>query len=230
LSEVEAYQVLASKSRLEILKVLYKKPRSIEEISHMMGLQSITVRHHLQSLERAGFVESYDERTGTPGRPKVCYRIAKKPHFVGFTNRRYLTLSNFLMTTMQALLGLDQTRNILRKVGVEMGESTIKKLELECEVKDWSLKNYEEFFINKYLEEVGAEPEIVEANDEKIVYRVHNCVFLGGIRMPEMICDVMHEGFNEGVSAATGKKANISRVACMGKGDRYCEYVCNQPT
>ena len=227
MDEVEAYQALASKSRLQILKILYKKPLSIEEISKKVGLQPITIRHHLQSLEEAGFVESYEERTGTVGRPKVYYKISKKMRTVSFPKRRYLTLSNFLITTMQFLLGLDGTKKILRRVGMEMGESTVKELALENEIKEWSLKNYKDFFINKYLKEAGAEPEIIEATDEKIVYRLHNCVFFElAVRMTEMICDVIHEGFHEGVSNAMDNKVKISRLTCMGKGDPYCEHLC----
>jgi len=227
LSEIQAYQALASKSRLEILKLLYKKPLSIEEISNMIDLQPITVRHHLQSLEEAGFIESYEERAGAIGRPKVYYRITKEPQIVGFPKRHYLTLSNFLITSMRALLGLDHTKKLLRKVGVEMGESTVKKLEMENEIKGWSLKDYEEFFINGYLKEAGAEPEIVEANEKKIVYRLHNCLFFElAVKMPEIMCEVLHESFHEGVSNAMGKKFRMSRMTCMGKGDPYCEHAC----
>jgi len=227
LSEVDAYQALASKSRLEILRLLYKKPLSIEEISSKTGLQPVTVRHHLQSLVEAGFIESYEERAGTIGRPKVYYRIAKEPQLVGFPKRHYLTLSNFLITTMRVLLGLDRTRSVLSKAGVEMGESTMKKLEMDNEVKGWSLKKYEEFFINKYLKEAGAEPEIVEADEKKIVYRLHNCLFFElAVKMPDVMCDVLHESFHEGVSKAMGKQVKMSRRTCMGKGDPYCEHVC----
>ena len=227
MDEVEAYQALASKSRLQILKTLYKKSLSIEEISKEIGLQPITVRHHLQSLEEAGFVESYEERTGTIGRPKVYYRISKKIRTVSFPKRRYLTLSNFLITTMRFLLGSERTKRILRKVGAEMGENTVRELELENGIREWSLKNYRDVFINKYLKEAGAEPEIMEANDEKIVYRLHNCVFFElAIKMTEMICDIVHEGFHEGISNAMGKKMKIRRLSCMGKGDPYCEHIC----
>jgi len=226
LDEVEAYRALASKSRLQILKTLYKRPMSIGEISKEIGLQPITVRHHLQSLEEAGFVESYEERTGTIGRPKVYYRISKI-RTVSFPKRRYLALSNFLITTMRVLLGSDRTKRILRKVGVEMGENTVKELELENGIREWSLENYKDFFISKYLKEAGAEPEIIEADDKKIVYRLHNCVFFElAIKMTEMICDIVHEGFHEGVSNAMGKKIKIRRLSCMGKGDPYCEHVC----
>ena len=108
-----------------------------------------------------------------------------------------------------------------------MGEKTVKELELENGIGEWSLENYRDVFINKYLKEAGAEPEIIEANDEKIVYRLHNCVFFElAIKMTEMICDIVHEGFHEGVSNAMGNKMKISRLSCMGKGDPYCEHVC----
>jgi len=227
LSEVEAYQALASKSRLEILKLLYEKPLSIEEISKKTDLQPITVRHHLQPLEDAGFIESCGEKAGTIGRPKVYYRIAKEPRLVGFPKRHYLALSNFLITTMRIALGLDRTKKMLRRVGQEMGENTIKKLEVENEIRNWSLENYVEIFISKYLKEEGAEPEIVEASEKKIVYRLHNCLFFElAVKMPEVMCDVLHESFHEGASNAMGIKARISRLTCMGKGDPYCEHVC----
>jgi len=227
LEEAEAYQALASKSRLQILNLLYKKALSIEEISKKIGLQPITIRHHLQSLEEAGFVESYEKRTGTIGRPKVYYRISKKIQPISFPKRRYLTLSNFLITTMRFLLGSDQTKRILRRVGEEMGEKTVKELELKNEIEEWSLENYKDVFINKYLKEAGAEPEIIEADDEKIVYRLHNCVFFElAVRMTEMICDVVQEGFHEGISNGMGNKVRIRRLTCMGKGDPYCEHIC----
>jgi len=227
LDEVKAYQALASESRLRILKLLYKKPLSVEEVSKKIGLQPITVRHHLQSLEEAGFVESYGERTGTIGRPKIYYRISKKMRTVSFPKRRYLALSFFLITILQFLLGLDRTKKILRKVGVEMGEKTVKELELENGIKEWSFEDYRDIFVNKYLKETGAEPEIIAVDDEKMIYRLHNCVFFElAVKMTEMICDVLHEGFHEGVSKGMGEKVKIRRRSCMGKGAPYCEHVC----
>jgi len=227
LSEAEAYQALASRSRLGILKLLYKKPLSIDEISRMISLQPVTVRHHLQSLEEAGFIESYEERVRAVGRPKVYYRIAKEPHLVGFPKRHYLMLSSFLINTLRVFLGSGRAENMLRKVGEDMGESTMRKLELENQIDKWSPGNYEEFFVNGYLKEAGAEPEIVEASEKRIVYRLHNCLFFElAVKMPEVMCDVLHESFHNGVSKAMSNQVRMSRLTCMGKGDPYCEHVC----
>jgi predicted ArsR family transcriptional regulator len=231
LSETEAYRALSSKPRLEILRLLYRKPLSVEEIAQSLKLQPITIRHHLQSLEEAGFIEKSEQRAGVVGRPKTYYMIAKKPKIVSFPRRRYLTLSNFLINTLKFTLGTKKAQKLLKKVGIDMGVNIIKKLELEHNIKEWSPKVYEEFFIKKYLKESGAEPEIVEVSNKKIVYRLHNCLFFEmALKMPEMMCDTLHESFHEGVSKATGNKVKISRATCMAHGDLYCEHACEWRT
>ncbi|TET20030.1 ArsR family transcriptional regulator [Candidatus Bathyarchaeota archaeon] len=227
LSERKAYEALSSTSRLEILKLLHKKPLSVNEIAKLVNLQSITVRHHLKSLEDAGFIEGYEEKGGTVGRPKVYYQIAKEPTIVGYPKRRYLTLSNFMIKTLRLLIGLKRASKLLRRVGKNMGESIIREMESKHDVKEWSSEAFVDFFIKGYLEEAGGEPEIVKTDKNLVVYRVHNCLFLElAVKMPEMMCDVLHNAFHEGVSSAMGGKAKITRLTCKGHGDPYCEHKC----
>jgi len=227
MTEIEAYRALSSKSRLQIMKMLYRKPLCVNEIAKKAGLQPITVRHHIHSLEEAGFIESYEERGGSVGRPKIYYKIIKEPPIISFPKRRYLRLSNFLINTLQFMLGTERSKKILRKVGLEMGENTVKRIESENHIRKWSLPLFERFFIRDYLENSGTEPEFVEVSDKKIVYRLHNCLFFElATRMPDMMCDVLHESFHDGVSKALGKQVEITRLTCMAKGDPYCEYMC----
>jgi len=227
LSERKAFEALSSASRLEILKLLHKKPLSVEEIAELVNLKPITVRHHLHSLEDAGFIESYEERRGTVGRPKVYYQIAKEPTIVGYPKRRYLTLSNFMIKTLQSYIGSKRASKLLRRVGKNMGESVIREIEFKHDVKEWSSKAFIDFFIKGYLEEVGAEPETVKTDKNRVVFRVHNCLFLElAVKMPEMMCDVLHDAFHEGISSAMGGKAKIIRLTCVGHGDAYCEHKC----
>ncbi len=227
MSERKAYEALSSTSRLEILKSLHKKPLSVDEIAKLVNLQSITVRHHLKSLEDAGFIESHEEKGGTVGRPKVYYQIAKEPTIVGYPKRRYLTLSNFMIRTLRLFIGSKRADTLLRRVGKNMAESIIREMESKHDVKEWSSEAFVDFFIKGYLEEAGAEPEIVKTDKDQIVYRVHNCLFLElAVKMPEMMCDVLHEAFHEGVSSAMGGKVKIIRLTCKGHGDPYCEHKC----
>lgn len=108
-----------------------------------------------------------------------------------------------------------------------MGANTAKRLESEHEIRDWSPKAYEQFFIKGYLEETGAEPEIVESTENKLVYRLNNCLFFElSVKMPEIMCDTLHESFHEGLTKAMGKEVTINRLTCMSKGDPYCEHSC----
>jgi len=199
----------------------------VEEMAEKLGLQPITIRHHLQSLVEAGFIEAIEERAGSVGRPKIYYRMVKEPPLVSYPKRRYLMLSSFLINTLRFILGEGQAKKILRKAGLDMGENTAKRLESEHEIREWSLKTYEQFFVRDYLEKMGAEPEVVMVSDRKIVYRLYNCLFFEmAVKMPEIMCDTLHESFHEGLIRATGKEMKINRLTCMAKGDPYCEHAC----
>jgi predicted ArsR family transcriptional regulator len=227
LIEAEAYRALSSKSRLDILKLLYRKPMSVEEIADKLGLQPITIRHHLQSLVESGFIEAVEERAGSVGRPKIYYKMVREPPLVSYPKRRYLMLSTFVVNTLRFMLGEAQAKKVLRKAGLDMGENTTKRLESEHEIRNWSMKIYEQFFVKDYLEKMGSEPEIIEVSDKKIVYRLHNCLFFEmAIKMPEIMCDVLHESFHEGLIRAMGMDMKINRLTCMSKGDPYCEHSC----
>jgi len=227
LFEAEAYQALSSRSRLDILKMLYRKSMDVEEIAQKLGLKPITVRHHLQSLQEAGFVETYEERAGAVGRPKVYYKIVKEPTLIGFPKRQYLYLSSQLINTMLSTLGDSETKKILRKTGLEMGENLVKRLQFEHNVKDWTPKVFEKLVVDEYMREMGAEPEVVESTDKKITYRLHNCIFLElSVKMPEIMCNVLHNSFYEGLSKGINRDVKFSRITCMAEGDQCCEHVC----
>jgi predicted ArsR family transcriptional regulator len=175
----------------------------------------------------AGIIECHEERSGTAGRPRAYYRIVKTASVTSFPRRQYQFLSEYLINSMMKGFGKNKAEAFLKKIGIKMGEAAIRRLESEHNIKSWSSKEYEEYFVRKYLENEGAEPEVVETNANKIVYRLHNCLFSElSTRMPETICDVLHESFHEGVSKAMGKDLKIRRTTCMGHGDPYCEHTC----
>ena len=129
MSDRRAYEALSSTSRLEILRLLRKKHLSVDEIAELINLQPISVRHHLQSLEDAGFIESYEKKSGTVGRPKIYYHTPAEPKVVGYPKRRYLTLSNFVIRTLPKFIGSERTLKLLKRVGKNMGKNVIKEIE-----------------------------------------------------------------------------------------------------
>jgi predicted ArsR family transcriptional regulator len=222
----EVYRALASKSRADILKLLYKKPHNIEELAEKLTLRPITVRHHIQFLMEAGLLESHEERSGTSGRPTNYYKIAKSLPIVNFPERHYLLLSSFLVDTILLNIGEQKTRRIIAKAGYEMGKEVVNQLGQKYNIKKWSPKEFAEIFIKGYLEETGTEPEIIAENDKRVIYRLHNCIFFElALKKPSLICDVLHRQFHQGVCTAIGKNLKDSQRTCMGHGDNFCEHV-----
>lgn len=225
--ETLVYRTLSSPSRTQILRLLYRKPLGVEEIAEKLKLQPITVRHHLQFLIEAGLVEAYEDRSGSIGRPKTYYKIVKTVPLISFPKRQYLFLTNFLIDGLRFTLGETKAKKILHEVGLKMGEKTARQLESEYVITEWLPKAYQKFFVEGYLEEMGAEPEIVEVSNKKVVYRLHNCIFFEmSLKIPEIMCDVLHASFYEGFIKGVGGKIRIERLTCMAKGDAYCEHAC----
>lgn len=221
------YRTLASPSRMQILRLLYRKPLSVDQLAEKLNLQPITIRHHLQDLLESGIIEFYEERSGGAGRPRAFYRVVKSTKARSFPRRQYQFLSEYLIGSAMKVFGKVKGEAFLKNIGMKMGEAAMAKLEAEHEIKSWSLKGYEDYFVREYLEKEGAEPEVVEASDNKMIYRLHNCLFSElSTKMPDIICDVLHESFHEGVSKAMKTDLKMSRTTCMGHGDPYCEHVC----
>ena len=226
LNESVLHRALGSPSRAQILRLLYRGSLSVDEIAKNLDLQAITIRHHLQALMEAGIVECHEERSGTAGRPRAYYNIAKTSPSTSFPKRQYQILSESLINSMIEEFGINRTKSLLKKIGIGMGETAVKMLESEHNIKSWSPKDYETYLIRGYFEAEGAEPEILETAHNKVAYRLHNCLFQElSIKMPEILCDVLHESFHEGVSKAIGKNLKIDRATCMGHGDAYCEHI-----
>ena len=221
----EVYRALSSEARAEILKLVYQKPRDIEEMAESLKLQPVTIRHHVQALLEAGLLEFHEERSGLAGRPKAYYTIAKTLPTVVFPARRYFDLSKTLVNSLRRILGEKKTEEVLAEVGRDLGKETIKYLELKNSITKWTPKEFAEIVVSKYLQEAGAEPEIIELSDNKLVYRLHNCLFSElSKEIPGLMCDVMHHEFQQAMLDSMHAEVKGVQTTCMGHGDINCEH------
>lgn len=226
LSKLEVLRALSSDARLEILKLLYRKPHDIEELAEKLKLRPVTIRHHIQSLQEAGLLEYYEERTGSAGRPKTLYKIAKSLPTITFPARRYLDLSNALVNFLLRKFGKKKAYEMMAEVGRELGRETVKYLEEANNVKEWTPEEFVNVFVEKYLQEIGTEPEIIEKTDNKVVFSTHNCLFFElSQEMPDLMCDVIHNEFHRALFETMGNNLKGIQTSCMGHGDHSCEQI-----
>jgi len=226
MSKREIHRALSSEAREETLKLLYKRPHVIEEIAEKLNLQPVTVRHHIQALQEAGFLESYEERSGSAGRPRTYYKLAKSLPTLTFPARRYLQLSKAVISFLLREYGKKKGYEMMAQLGYEMGASTAKYLETTYNIKDWTPDEFAKVFVEGYLQEVGAEPEVAEKTDKKVVFRTHNCIFFElSQEMPDLMCDVLHNEFHRALQETMSGDIKGVQTSCMGHGDGCCEQV-----
>lgn len=58
---MDSLEVLGSKARLEILRVLSRRDMYVSELMEEVGMDGKTATHHLDVLTDAGLLESYKE-------------------------------------------------------------------------------------------------------------------------------------------------------------------------
>jgi predicted transcriptional regulator len=68
------YEIISSKNRLEILKLLSRRDRYVSELMELAAMDGKNAKHHLDVLEKAGVIEYYFE-----GRKKY-YRLLAEIH------------------------------------------------------------------------------------------------------------------------------------------------------
>ena len=67
-----------SSTRDRILQTLLRQPRrTINDLAEAVGINPISVRHHLTSLQVEGLVTSEEERHGV-GRPRLLYALTRR--------------------------------------------------------------------------------------------------------------------------------------------------------
>ena len=107
-------------TREKVLQTLVSNPRStILEIAKEVGINAISVRHHLTSLQAASLVSAEEERHGV-GRPRLVYFLTDRGMEKFPT--RYYRLTNSLLTELKASIPDAEVKNIFRKMANKLSE------------------------------------------------------------------------------------------------------------
>ncbi|MEJ2447944.1 MAG: winged helix-turn-helix transcriptional regulator [Anaerolineales bacterium] len=125
---------MSNNTRSRVLRtLLLNQRRTVNELAESVGINPISVRHHVNKLEAEGLIESQEERHGV-GRPRLVYNLTQK----GMEQfpQRYLQLTLRLLEQLKSNLPDQMIGDIFREVAQGMaGEITqqmdLKDLDLE---------------------------------------------------------------------------------------------------
>ena len=226
MNSTELGKAMSSRSRLQILDLLSRRPMSVEELAREVSLKTITVRHHVNMLKRIGLLEEHGEERRKIGRPVLRYKSSQKPMSIQYPKRQYELLSRSLVIGLVDTVGRDGAGDALKEIGRRLGETLAREITNRNNVTHWDLEAFKKYVVEEHLSDVGAVPEIIEQDSKKIRFRMHNCVFFELAKQyPDLICEKLDEGLMETLLKGTIGKAHADQTKCVVHNDGYCEYV-----
>ncbi len=196
-------------TRERIIQMLLKNPRSsINDLADEVGINAISVRHHLTNLQRDGLVNAEEERHGV-GRPRLVYNLTEKGLEQFPTS--YLKLTNRLLDQMKEKLGEQTIRNMFDDIAKDLAsEYTKKGLTLPMEQK-----------LDLVKELLRQEGFSVEWESDGNKYYIHEitCPYYHISQSHPEVCQI-DQSLISSVLAVPAEK-----IKCVLRGDKHCTYI-----
>ncbi|MCX7608585.1 MAG: winged helix-turn-helix transcriptional regulator [Anaerolineales bacterium] len=196
-------------TRDRILQTLLKRPRmTINELAEAVGINPISVRHHLTNLQVEGLVAAEEERHGV-GRPRLVYSLTER----GMERfpTRYLRLTSRLLDQLKSTMPAPMVRELFLQMASNIAQEYTEQMQgLNMEER-----------LQVAAELLAQEGFTVEWEKEGTQYRIHEitCPYLQiGQNHPE-VCTVDQTLISKMLAVPAEK------VQCILHGDAKCTYV-----
>jgi predicted ArsR family transcriptional regulator len=198
-------------TRERVLQTLLENQQcTINDLADSVGINPISVRHHIAKLQADGLVDSVEERHGV-GRPRRLYYLTDD----GLERfpTRYIQMSNRLLEQIKNHMSPEQVRLLF----ANMAETLIEKENDRTNIQSLSFEERLNL-VQKLLMREGFTVEWQQFDGEYHIREI-NCPYLQvGQQHPEIcamdqtlisaVLDVPHE-----------------KVSCILDGDQLCTYI-----
>ncbi len=195
-------------TRDRILQTLVSEPRAtIDDLAKAVGINAISVRHHLTSLKGEGLITDEEERHGV-GRPRLIYFLTEK----GLERfpTRYFRLTNRLLDQIKDSLP-EQT---VHKLFVQMANDLAAKYVTRAQNMTTEQKLD---LIKDVLGQVGFVIDWEKTGDQYQIHEVTCPYYHVGQSHPE-VCAVDQTLISAMLSIPAEK------INCVLRGDALCTY------
>lgn len=196
-------------TRDKILQTLLHKPRStINSLAEAVGINPISVRHHLTNLQMEGLVEAHEERHGV-GRPRLVY-VLTDDGMEQFPTR-YMQLTTRLLAQMKGSMPEPVVAKLFNQIAEDLAGQYAK------DVQGLSMEERLDF-VKQMLAREGF---IVEWEKKDNQYQIHeiSCPYYQiGMEHPE-VCTVDQTLISKMLALPANK------VQCILDGGAHCTYV-----
>jgi DeoR family transcriptional regulator, suf operon transcriptional repressor len=196
-------------TRDKILQTLLKKPRStINDLAEAVGINPISVRHHLGNLEKEGLVEGQEERHGV-GRPRLVYVLTDE----GMERfpTRYMRLTTRLIAQMKETIPGPMVSRLFGQIAEDLAS------EYADDIKGLSMEERLDF-VKDLLAEEGFTVEWEKKDNQYQIHEISCPYYQIGVAHPE-VCTVDQTLISKMLALP------VSKVQCILNGAAHCTYV-----
>lgn len=195
-------------TREKILRTLLAFPGStINDLAEAVGINGISVRHHLTALEAEDLIKSAEERHGV-GRPRLIYSLTEKG--IEKFPTSYLQLTKRILETLNQKLSPNALQAFFEEIGAEIAQPYLH--DLEGKSLDTRIQLVKTALTNEGF--------IVELSKDEQAYTMSSlsCPYYRiGLDHP-VVCTIDHTVINK----LTG--AEIEVESCIFDGADRCTY------
>lgn len=198
----------------KILQALLRKPKiTINEIAEGVGINPISVRHHLSNLEKEGLIGAEEERHGV-GRPRLVYSLTQDGMEKFPT--KYLQLTTRLLSQMKESMPAPVVARLFSQIAEDLAN------EYSNQMQGMGMEERLEF-VKEMLAQEGF---IVEWEKKGNDYQIHeiSCPYYQiGVAHPE-VCTVDQTLISKMLALP------VNKIQCILDGGAHCTYVVHPVT
>jgi DeoR family transcriptional regulator, suf operon transcriptional repressor len=197
-----------------ILQTLLRKPKiSINELAEAVGINAISVRHHLTNLTAEGLISADEERHGV-GRPRLVYSLTEDGMEKFPT--KYLRLTTRLLDQMKDSMPGPVVAKLFSQIAEDMAN------EYSDQMKGLSMEERLDF-VKAMLAREGFTVEWEKKGSDYQIHEISCPYYQIGIAHPE-VCTVDQTLISKMLALPANK------VQCILDGGAHCTYVIHPAT
>jgi DeoR family suf operon transcriptional repressor len=201
-------------TRERVLNTLLTRPRAnINDLAESVGINPISVRHHIARLEAEGLVTSDEELHGV-GRPRRVYFLTEDgvEHFP----TRYMRLTLRLLEQLKEIM----PEQAVQKLFTSLAEGLVEDYTGEGQTDGLTMEERLDL-LQKTLTQEGFNVEWEKQGD---VYHIReiNCPYLHISQNHPEVCSVDQKLISAFLDVPAEK------VTCVLHGDAHCTYVVSE--
>jgi DeoR family transcriptional regulator, suf operon transcriptional repressor len=193
----------------KILQTLLRRPKiTINDLAEAVGINPISVRHHLTNLQMEGLISADEERHGV-GRPRLVYSLTEDGMEKFPT--KYFRLTTRILDQMKETMPGPVVAKLFNQIGEDLAS------EYSSQIQGLSMEERLEL-VKELLAQEGFTVEWEKKGSEYQIHEISCPYYQIGVAHPE-VCTVDQTLISRMLALPANK------VECILDGGTHCTYV-----